>query len=78
MSAPAVPDRALARALRSQRERSRVSQEDVAWRAGLSVAAYARIERGKANPTFETVVRIAGALCMSVVELMQLRAHIED
>jgi transcriptional regulator with XRE-family HTH domain len=45
------------------------SQEAVAHGAGLTVSAYARIERGEANPTWTTVAHIADALGVSLAEL---------
>jgi len=36
---------------------------------GLTVTAYARIERGSANPTWTTVRRIADALGVTLGEL---------
>ena len=45
------------------------TQEDLAHRAGLTVAAFARIERGHANPTWTTVRRIAVALEVSLAGL---------
>ena len=37
--------------------------------SGLTVAAFARIERGNANPTWTTVTRIAAALEISLATL---------
>lgn len=48
-----------------------LNQEDLAHAAGLSVAAYARIERGKSNPTWMTVRAIADALDLGLAELGQ-------
>ncbi len=62
-------DRALATTLRSMRMESGETQEDLAHRAGLTVAAYARIERGHANPTWTTVRRIAVALGVTLSAL---------
>jgi transcriptional regulator with XRE-family HTH domain len=62
LSAPADPDMSLALSLRALRTRRGYTQEDLAHRAGLTVAALARIERGQANPTWTTVRRIAAAL----------------
>jgi transcriptional regulator with XRE-family HTH domain len=45
------------------------TQEDVARRAGLTVAAYARIERGSADPKWTTVTSIAEALDVSLARL---------
>lgn len=71
MSAPATPDPALAKALLSLRRERRETQEDLAHAAGLTVTAYARIERGAANPTWTTVRRIATALDLTIGELGQ-------
>jgi transcriptional regulator with XRE-family HTH domain len=51
---------------RGLRERGNLSQETVAHGAGLTVSAYARIERGEANPTWTTVTQIARALDVSL------------
>ena len=69
MSAPATPDVALARVLRLLRQQHGHTQEDLAHAAGLTVTAYARIERGLANPTWTTVRRIAKALDVGLGEL---------
>ena len=69
MSAPAIADMSLALALRQLRHKRGYTQEDLAYRAGLTVAALARIERGQANPTWTTVRRIADALDMGVQAL---------
>jgi transcriptional regulator with XRE-family HTH domain len=45
------------------------TQEALAHAAGLTVTAYARIERGSANPTWTTVRRIASALEVTMGEL---------
>ena len=66
---PSSPDPRLARAIRTLRERSSLSQEAVAHSAGLTVSAYARIERGEANPTWTTVTQIVQALDVSLAEL---------
>jgi transcriptional regulator with XRE-family HTH domain len=66
---PSPPDPRLAGAIRALREHAGVSQETIAHRAGLTVSAYARIERGGANPTWTTVTRIAQALGVTLAEL---------
>lgn len=55
--------------LRRLRNERGDTQEDLAHRAGLTVAAFARIERGHANPTWTTVRRIADALEISLEAL---------
>jgi transcriptional regulator with XRE-family HTH domain len=69
MSAPRQVDKALASALRRLRTERGETQEDLAHRAGLTVAAFARIERGHANPTWTSVTRIADALDISLASL---------
>jgi transcriptional regulator with XRE-family HTH domain len=69
VSAPITADRALAATLRRLRTERGDTQEDLAHRAGLTVAAFARIERGHANPTWTTVRRIAVALEISLAAL---------
>jgi transcriptional regulator with XRE-family HTH domain len=62
-------DQALAGALRHLREARGVTQEEVAHRAGLTVTAVARVERGRTDPAWSTVLRIADALGVSLAEL---------
>jgi transcriptional regulator with XRE-family HTH domain len=69
MARPSSPDPRLARAIRDLRDAADLSQEAVAHSAGLTVSAYARIERGEANPTWTTVTQIARGLGVSVAAL---------
>ena len=78
VSAPATPDAALARALLSLRRERHQTQEDLAHTAGLTVTAYARIERGTTNPTWTTVRRIATALDITIGELGQAVERHDD
>jgi transcriptional regulator with XRE-family HTH domain len=71
VSAPTQADPALAATLRRMRIERGDTQEDLAHRAGLTVAAFARIERGNANPTWTTVRRIAVALGVSLATLAE-------
>ena len=75
VSAPSKADPQLASTLRSMRTDRGETQEDLAHRADLTVAAYARIERGHANPTWTTVRRIAIALGVTLSELAQAIEH---
>jgi transcriptional regulator with XRE-family HTH domain len=59
-------DLRLAGEIRRTREERGETQEAVARRAGLTVAAYARIERGTSNPRWTTVMCIAEALGVSL------------
>jgi transcriptional regulator with XRE-family HTH domain len=75
VSAPTQPDPALASTVRRIRVERGDTQEDLAHRAGLTVAAFARIERGHANPTWTTVRRIAIALEISLANLAEAVEH---
>ena len=61
-------DPALGATLRALREARGIGQEYLAHRAGLSVATYARVERGQVNPTWTTVRRVLDALDVSLAE----------
>jgi transcriptional regulator with XRE-family HTH domain len=66
---PASP--AFACAIRTLREAQQLTQEDVAYDAGITPGTLSRIEGGRANPTWTTVERIAEALDVSLVDLAQ-------
>jgi DNA-binding XRE family transcriptional regulator len=72
LSVPADPK--LAVAIRAMREERGLTQEDAAHAAGLTVGSYARIERGQADPSWTTVLRIAAALGTTAAELAALAA----
>jgi DNA-binding XRE family transcriptional regulator len=61
-------DPAVGPTLRALRDSSPYGQEGLAYAAGISVATYARIERGQVNPTWTTVRRIIKALGLTVSE----------
>jgi transcriptional regulator with XRE-family HTH domain len=67
ISVPA--DQILASTLRRLRQERNQTQEDLAYSAGITVAALARIERGQANPRWTTVTSIASALEIGMSEL---------
>ncbi len=61
----------LAEHLRDRRKARQLSQEQTAYRAGISVRTYRSLEGGEAlNPYYATLSRIAGVLGVSVAELM--------
>jgi transcriptional regulator with XRE-family HTH domain len=61
-------DPLLAHTLRALRTAQAIPQEGLAHAAGLSVAAYTRIERGQSNPTWTTVRRIVAALGLTFAQ----------
>jgi transcriptional regulator with XRE-family HTH domain len=55
--------------LRRLREERGLSQEALAYQAGLTAGSLARIELGQASPAWSTVRQIARALDVSLVDL---------
>jgi transcriptional regulator with XRE-family HTH domain len=64
-------DRALASNLRRLRIARHLSLSQLAQSTSLSKATLSGIENGHSNPTLETLTVLAGALHISVVELLQ-------
>ncbi|WFU25141.1 helix-turn-helix transcriptional regulator [Bradyrhizobium sp. CB1717] len=50
----------------------KMSQRDLAEGAGVRQALVSQIERGEANPTLDSILRIAAALNVSFAELFEL------
>jgi transcriptional regulator with XRE-family HTH domain len=63
------PQPALGKAIRELREKRRVTQEDLAHDAGITVGTLSLIERGRSNPAWGTVKRIAKALDTTMGDL---------
>ncbi|MGN6609310.1 MAG: helix-turn-helix domain-containing protein [Jatrophihabitans sp.] len=57
-------------AVRSAREATQLSQEDLAHKIGMSRRYLSGIERGEANPSFDQLVRLAGGLGVTLPELL--------
>lgn len=57
-----IPDQPLARTLQLRRREIGYTQRQVARRAGLTVSAYGRVERGQTDPAWSTASRIIKAL----------------
>lgn len=66
------PQPALGEAVRQLREKRGATQEGVAREAGITTATLSLIERGQANPTWDTLKKIAAALGSSMGELGKL------
>lgn len=64
------PNRRFGCIIRQHRTARGLSQEVLAERAGLSVDAVRRIERGKMSPSLNTLVRLARGLDMGVATLV--------
>jgi transcriptional regulator with XRE-family HTH domain len=62
---------ALGKAVRHFRTERGDTQEALAHDAGITVGHLSKIERGQANPTWETIQAIAAALKVSVPQLAE-------
>lgn len=62
----------LAYRLRKIREAKKLTQEDAAFNCGMSPSAYGQIERNAHKSTFETLIKIADALEVSITFLVDL------
>jgi transcriptional regulator with XRE-family HTH domain len=62
----------LGRAVRELRARFGHSQESLALRGGLHRNYVGAIERGEINPTFSTLMRLAGGIGIPLSELIEL------
>lgn len=61
--------RRLARSIRARRLELNLTQEDVAFDAGLSARHYQPLESGTANPTYQTLFKVARVLSVTVADL---------
>ena len=72
MRRSARPQAALGETVRELRTKRKATQEDIATGAGITTATLSLIERGQANPTWDTTRKIAAALGVSHGELAKL------
>jgi transcriptional regulator with XRE-family HTH domain len=63
------PDRVLAVVLKRLREDRQLTQEELAFEAGITASALSRIERGLNSPGWTTLKQIIKALDVSFAEL---------
>lgn len=56
--------------LRAVREKAKLTQAEVATKAGVHVNYYARIERGEENPSFEKLQSVMKALGIKSLDLL--------
>jgi transcriptional regulator with XRE-family HTH domain len=66
------PQPALGAAIRELRTEREATQQEIAQRAGITVAHLSKIERGRTNPTWGTLVALADALGVSMVDIARL------
>jgi transcriptional regulator with XRE-family HTH domain len=68
----AKPDPELSAILKRLREDRGLTQEHVAWHASVAVSTLAKIENAQTAPHWDSVMRILGALKVSLAELAKL------
>jgi transcriptional regulator with XRE-family HTH domain len=61
---------ALAEQIRLVRSKKGLSQEELAFRAGLHRTYISLVERGKKSPTIDCLIRISAALDVKVSDLL--------
>jgi transcriptional regulator with XRE-family HTH domain len=71
------PQLALGKAVRQLRQERGVSQEALAYEAGVTSGTLSLIERGRSNPTWGTVKGIAAALSTTIDEVAALSLKFE-
>lgn len=57
--------------IRGRRERLRISQEELAFRASISSPYLSQVESGKRNVSLDVLFRIAQALHLDIVQLLK-------
>jgi transcriptional regulator with XRE-family HTH domain len=77
MRRSARPQPALGEAVRQLREKRGTTQEAVARAADITTATLSLIERGQANPTWDTLKKITAALDSSMGELGKLTDRLD-
>ena len=69
---------AFGRQVRNLRQSKKMSQEELAFKAGLSPAHLGQIERAQKKPTLETIGRLAEALEVPVANLFSCEASVTN
>ncbi|MDP3209515.1 MAG: helix-turn-helix transcriptional regulator [Rhodoglobus sp.] len=64
--------------VRRLRESAQLSQEELAFRAGMHVTYLSGVENGRRNPSLGIIVRLANALDIDPVELFGLSNEPSD
>ena len=65
----------VARNLRILRKQKGLSQEDLAFQAGINRNYVGQIEREEKSPTIDMIEKIAGALGTSPSDLLEVKRH---
>lgn len=69
---------ALGDAIRRTRKRAELTQEQLADRAEINAKQVGILERGRGNPSYMTLARVASALELRIGELTMLADRLHD
>lgn len=69
-SKSATPQRRFGEVVRAERKRQKLTQEELAHRAGISAVFMSDIERGVENVTLETIAKLSKGLQVKLGELL--------
>ena len=58
--------------LKNLRKEKKLTQEELAYKAGINEKYFGRIERGESSPTFKTIVKICSAIDIKISKFMAL------
>ena len=67
---------ALSNKLIKEREKLGISQEEFAFKCGISTTHIGQIERGITSPTIEVLQKIADGLCITVSDLLNFGSEL--
>lgn len=67
--------KALAERVRQMRKRAKLTQEALAEKAELSIQHISDLERGRGNPTLQSLSRLSTALGVSLWDLVNIESH---
>ncbi len=67
---PTTPQRRFGEVVRVERKRQKLTQEELAHRAGISAVFMSDIERGVENVTLETISKLAKGLGCRIGDLL--------
>ncbi|MEO8969456.1 MAG: XRE family transcriptional regulator, partial [Solirubrobacteraceae bacterium] len=65
----------LGQQIRTARQSQQLTLETISQRSGISIGALSQVERGKGNPAFFTLLKIAHALEVPLTTLLQLETR---
>jgi transcriptional regulator with XRE-family HTH domain len=65
----------LGQQIRTTRQAQGLTLETISQRSGISIGALSQVERGKGNPAFFTLIKIAHALDVPLTSLLQIESR---